>query len=469
MTFPSIFRLSSRGPRPGRRTLAALALAAAALAGCADEKPPAGPANLLLLSIDTLRADHLGAYGHPRPTSPHLDALAADGIVFEHASAQAPSTLLSHAALFTSQIPQHHGASHIRALPLPEAAETLAEVLHGKGYATASFNSGGQLDRVFGLAQGFETYTSGPDPFDWVRREAERWLAERAARGDRRPFFLFLHTYEVHHPYTPAPQDLALFADGYRGRLGPAIPVEQLQAINAGREPLSADDLAYITAAYDAEILSVDRGWGRFEAFLREQGFFDSTAIVVTSDHGEEFKEHGQVGWHSNTLYEELLWVPLIFRLPGGAFAGARPVQRVRSIDIAPTVLDLLGIAPPAAFEGRSLRPLFGKNAAPLADLPAIAFRDTERGEIFESLAIRRHKLNEGKLFDLESDPWEKRDQAAADPATLASLEAELRRQVAARPGLVPAAPIELGEEEIERLRALGYAAGPPPGAGDKK
>ncbi len=176
----------------------------------------------------------------------------------------------------------------------------------------------------------------------------------------------------------------------------------------------------------------------------------------------KNFREHGQVGWHAHTLYEELLRVPLLVRLPEARFAGRRPAQRVRSIDIAPTLLDLLGLPPAPSFDGRSLLPLFPEQGA-LEDLPAIAFRDTAAGDVFESLAIRRFKLAEGKLFDLEEDPWEKRDRAAADPTMAATLCAELEREVARRPGAAPAAPIALGDEERERLRALGYAAGETP------
>lgn len=431
-------------------------------AGCRAEKMPRGRWNVILFSIDTLRADHLGVYGYPRPTSPALDALAAEGLLFERASAQAPSTLLSHAAMLTAQIPQHHGASHVRLRPLPEEALTLAEILAAQGYETVSWNGGGQLDRAFGTAQGFARYESGPDSFAWALDKTEGWLRRRRESGEPRPFFLFLHTYEVHHPYTPGLADLQLFADHYAGRLPPQISIDLLQDINHGRVPLSPEDLAFIVAAYDAEIRSVDRGFGRLVDYLRQNGLLETTVIVVTSDHGEEFFEHGEVGWHSHTLYEELLRVPLIVRLPGARFAGRRPVQRVRSIDIAPSLLDLLGLPPAPSFDGRSLLPLFPEEGA-LEDLPAIAFRDTAAGEVFESLAIRRFKLAEGKLFDLEEDPWEKRDRAAADPATLAALKSELQREVSRRPGAAPAAPVALGEEERERLRSLGYAGGEKP------
>ena len=432
------------------------------LAACRPEPPLRGRHNVILLSIDTLRADHLGAYGYAKPTSPTIDHFAAQGIVFARPSAQAPSTLLSHAAIFTAQIPQHHGASHVRFLPLAESAVTLTEVLAAQGFATVSFNSGGQLDRAFGLGQGFEIYEKGPDPFEWAVQQSESWLTARAQRGDDRPFFLFLHTYEVHHPYTPSPQDFALFADpNYRGALPKGISVEWLERLNQRQRRPSPEDLAYIEAAYDGEIRSVDRGFGRLLEILRQRQLLESTVIVVTSDHGEEFEEHGRVGWHSHSLYEELLWVPLIFRLPDARFAGARPLQRVRSIDIAPTLLDLLGLPPQPSFDGRSLLPLMSPGGQ-LEELPAIAFRDNAQGEKFESLAFRRYKWNEGKLFDLEADPAEKTDLAANERATCDQLAAELRRRVEGRRALLPGQGVELEEETRERLRSLGYAAGEP-------
>lgn len=428
-------------------------------AGCGPELPARARHNVLLLSVDTLRADHLGAYGYTPPTSPNIDAFAAEGILFERTNAQAPSTLLSHTAILTSQIPQHHGASHIRNLPLAGSALTLAEVLAEAGYETASFNSGGQLDSIFGLDQGFSTYEEGPDAFAFSLGRTREWLAAREQRGEKRPFFLFLHTYEVHHPYTPSVADLELFAPDYAGSLPPEISVARLGSINGSRRRLDAEDLGFIIATYDAEIRAVDRGFGELLALLRQRNLLEDTVVVLTSDHGEEFGEHGWVGWHSHTLYEELLLVPLIFRLPGERFAGTRAAQRVRSIDIAPTLLDLLGIPPPASFDGRSLLPLFSPGGR-LEDAPAIAFRDGPKGEVWQSFTLRRLKLNEDRLFDLEADPWERRDLAGVDPESRRRLEAELRRLVERRQRLEAAAAVELGEEERERLRALGYVVG---------
>ncbi len=430
------------------------------LTGCAAEKPLRGRYNVLLFSIDTLRADNLGAYGYQWPTSPEIDALAAQGIVFEHPSSQAPSTLLSHAAMLTSQIPQHHGGSHIRFLPLADSVLTLAEVLKDAGYETVSFNGGGQVGSAFGFAQGFDIYEQGPDPSHWGVDHTLAWLEERRKRKEERPFFLFLHTYEVHHPYTPNSQDLDLFANGYAGPLPRTISVELLNEINRSQRQIDTDDLNFIIAAYDAEIRSVSRNFGRIIEELRREDLLEDTVIVVTSDHGEEFGEHGMVGWHSLTLYEEMLHVPLIVRLPGSRHAGERPSQRVRSIDIAPMLLDLLGLPQPSSFEGRSLVPLLGA-ASPLPDLPAIAMRDTPQGNIFESLTIRQVKLNEGRLFDLEHDPWELEDRAALDPSTFGLLDAELRQIVDHKPAAQSEKPIELGPEETERLKSLGYLAGP--------
>jgi arylsulfatase A-like enzyme len=445
-----------RSLRPLRR-FSALALAFG-LADCSappTAKAPAGPKAVILVSVDTLRADHLGAYGYGKPTSPHIDRLAEQGVTFARTSAHAPSTLLSHASIFTSRIPQQHAASHIRNLPLSEVALTLTEVLRDAGYATASYNSGGQLMRSFGLAQGFEVYESGPDTFLWAVEQGLAWLDGRPPADASRPFFLFLHTYEPHHPYTPSLADLELFAVDYRGPLSHLIPVELLVEVNQGRRRLTDADLAYVIAAYDAEIHATDRAFGRLLEGLAARGLLDSSLIVLTSDHGEEFGEHGMVGWHSHTLNEELLRVPLILRMPGRAHAGSRIDRLARSIDIAPTVLEALGLPAPREFAGRSLLPAVRGEEQP--ELPSVAAWDTPQQHYFEALTTRRLKLNDGKVFDLQGDPGEKVDLAFERPALRAELERALRSAVEARPALAGAPPTVLSEEELRRLESLGY------------
>ena len=219
--------------KPAPRLLV-LAAALALAGGCRAR--PRTP--VILVSIDTLRPDHLGCYGYPRPTSPNLDAFRKDAVLFRQAIAHAPSTLASHASLLTSLLPPHHGASISNNLAVPRGVVTLAELLRAEGYATASFNGGVQLDPVWGLDQGFDTYMSvkprgAPaeslvdehDRFSFITEEARAWILDHEGP----PFFLFLHTYEVHHPYSPDPADLDPFRGDYKGPLPDRITVDLLR------------------------------------------------------------------------------------------------------------------------------------------------------------------------------------------------------------------------------------------------
>lgn len=449
----------------------ALALVLAwGLAGCRPQDP-APPRNVLLISIDTLRADHLGCYGYGRPTSPEIDAFCEQSAVFEHTVAHAPSTLLSHTSLLTSRLPQHHGTSHIRNLPLADEVPTLATVLGRAGFATASFNSGGQLAAEFGLDQGFEVYESGEHAFRWAVDRGLAWLdrrsgsprseagipAEKSREAAEPPFFLFLHSYEVHLPYTPEPRFSELFDDGYEGPLPDHISIELVQQINRGQVEIDDADLDHVRAVYDAGIRSMDESFGRLLAGLAQRGLLESTLVVLTSDHGEEFAEHGMVAWHSHTLYEELLRVPLVMRVPGRT--DRRPVRlpfRVRSIDMAPTVLELLGQPPQPSFHGRSLVPWLGSeppNEPPPSE--SIAFWDTPR-RVYESIAARRYKYYDGQLYDLEADPGEQHDLAERHPELVERMERRLAARVAAERA-VQGEAIELDAETEKQLRALGY------------
>ncbi|HEV7518989.1 MAG TPA: sulfatase-like hydrolase/transferase, partial [Thermoanaerobaculia bacterium] len=219
--------------------LSLVTLAALAAWGFAARRPRRP--NVILVSIDTLRADHLGSYGYRLPTTPCLDRFRADAVLFAEAVAQASSTLPSHASIFTSMIPQHHGASHTWNLPLADAAVTLTEVLQAEGYRTLAVVGGGQLQPVYGLGQGFDVYDDlgEESPFGAVVRRG----LDRLAGGGQEPFFLFLHSYEVHHPYTPAPGRLAALDSGYSGSLPKDISIALLTDINEGRLKIDAADL----------------------------------------------------------------------------------------------------------------------------------------------------------------------------------------------------------------------------------
>jgi len=415
--------------------------------------PPAQ--GVVVVSICSLRADHLGCYGYGAPTSPRTDALAREAVVFREAITHAPSTFLAHASLFTSLIPPRHGASFAAGKAMPPQPVTLAEVLKERGFATASFNGGGQLDRVWGLDQGFDVYETpspaGASPLEVERLEAQVDAAIAWLDRQRDPrFFLFIHTYEVHHGYTPRAADLALFDGGYRGPLPPAISVELLARVNAGRIRLSPRDLEHVVAAYDGEIRSADRALGRLLDHLRSARLYDRSLIIVTSDHGEEFGEHGGVGRHSHALYDELLRVPLIVKFGGSWRAGGSLDAQVRLIDVAPTILGALALPVPPAFEGSDLLPYVAGGPAP----PPYALVALDGGVM--ALRTPQWKWQQGRLFNLRTDPGESTDVARRFPQVERALRRVKRELVnGAHPGALPKA--EVSRELRQRLQALGY------------
>ena len=447
-----------------RLAAVAVLLAALASAGCTEREStaPAPGFNLILISIDTLRADHVGAYGYGLPTTPHIDAMAEHSLRVARCVAQAPMTLASHASLLTSLLPQHHGASVPRESRLAEDAVTLAEVLAGHGYRTASFNGGVQLDAAYGLDRGFEVYESARSHDALARaltgeedrlrhgvERATRWLDE--AQG---PFFVFLHSYEIHHPYTPDAEHLRLFDTGYAGDLPDHISVELLERINADPQSLPPEDLSHIVHAYDAELRSADDAVGRLVAYLQKHSLYDDTLIVVTSDHGEEFGEHGWVGWHAHSLYDELLLVPLIIKFPRSRLAGVVEESQARGIDVAPTALAALGIETPESWAGRDLGQELGAptpGAVSMHDVPGNAPLWTLRTEDW-----KLKRVGGEALYNLEADPEERRNVAARHPekaTALRSLGEKLLNE--RRSPKDVAATLSAGTQE--QLRELGY------------
>jgi arylsulfatase A-like enzyme len=444
------------------RASSGFALLLTALLGsgaCRDAPRP----NVILISIDTLRADHLGCYGYARNTSPAIDAFRRDAVLFEQSIAHAPSTLPSHASIFTSLLPSHHRASVARSSGMDPAAPTLPEILREAGYQTASFNGGIQLDPLYGLARGFETYESARpsvasaevlvdpvDRFDHAVARAAEWIRGRKPG----PFFLFLHTYEIHHPYTPDPERLDPMDAGYFGSLPDQISVELLTRINAGELEIDDADRAHIVAAYDAELASVDAAFGRLVELLRTEGLYEESIVVVTSDHGEEFGEHGFVGWHSHSLYDELLRVPLLIKLPGSRSAGLSIAAQVRGIDLAPTILEELTLPIPDSFEGESLVSAIARKGNP-AD-HAVSQKDVAVPEDEASIRTLEWKWTQGRLFHLASDPLETVDVSEANRATSEALSRALDGILKAR-STPPDHHVEPDEELLEKLRSLGY------------
>ena len=442
-----------------RLLLASAVTASGLMSACggkdADPRLTEQPTNVILISIDTLRPDHLGCYGYEKDTSPALDLLCDDAVVFEQAIAQAPSTLHSHASMLTSLLPHHHLATWSGKTRLAEEALTVAEVLQEAGYRTAAFSGGGQMDRVFGLDQGFELYNQpSSEKFSGTVRAGLDWLES----ADERPFFLFLHSYEVHHPYTPRKDYLELFDGGYSGPLPDDISIDLLREINRGEiEFDAARDLPHVLSAYDAEIRSADDGLAILIRFLKDSDQYDSTLIVFTSDHGEEFGEHGVVGWHSHTLYDELLRVPLVVKLPASTHAGQRVAAQVRGIDIPPTVVAAAGLEIPEVFSGVDLGTRIGDEQE--AEMVAISRLDrppTQSG----ATSVRQPdwKLIDTDLFDLSRDPDEQWYGSATGSGVEAAerLTSALQEALESRQPLVPEV-VAPADSTLDELRALGY------------
>jgi arylsulfatase A-like enzyme len=325
---------------------------------------PPGPVrpNVLLVSIDSLRADHVGSYGYARDTSPAIDALAREGVLFENAISSAPWTVPAHMTLLTGLPPEVHDVVSVRQKLSPDAV-TLAEVLQGAGYATAAFVSGPTVMAHHGFDQGFASYdesmverrpgragsaVSSPGLVALVDRWLERWDRTEP----RAPFFVFLHMWDVHYDYVPPPEYVQRFDPGYDGDLD-ARHLETNERIRRGMSPR---DLQHLIALYDGEIRFTDDHLARVFAKLRALDVLDDTIVVVTSDHGEEFFEHGAKG-HAKTLYDEVLHVPLVVRYPRRVAPMQRVSQQVRLMDVAPTILGLAGVPAGDGFGASDLAP----------------------------------------------------------------------------------------------------------------
>lgn len=362
------------------------------------------PPNLILVSVDTLRADHLGAYGYSRDTSPFLDELARSGVVFERAFAQVPGTLPSHMSMFTGLYPAQHDVYPPDAV-LSSAIPTLPELLRAHGYRTGGFTEGGYVSGFYGFSRGFDSFD---DAVVRGSRLLERTMEEGLGFLDRvgpdEPFFLFLHTYAVHDPYAPPEEYRPLFWSAEPPEVfEPTGP--NLVAVNRGLRSVSAEQVRYFEALYDAGIRYADDQLRRLWKRVRERGLAERTILVITSDHGEEFLEHGHLVHEQN--YVETTHVPLIVVGPG-LTPGTRVEAPVESIDLAPTLLDLAG-APDAArgMAGRSWRGLLESRDAPFRGfvytesfvhpVRALLRQDPETGALLHLMEARIPSSPEGE------------------------------------------------------------------------
>ncbi len=442
--------------------------------------------NVILISIDTLRADHLGCYGSDRGLSPRLDQFAKQSTLFKSPISNSPWTLPSHASLFTSLYPSGHGA--IRpGNRVPKSLVTLAELLREESYATAAFTGGGWLSPWHGLGQGFEIFNEYADerlklkpivvlldlwPFKWKPcfsygiQRAKKWIRANYAQGKK--FFLFVHTYEVHNYYYNMPK-----LDPYLERLG----FEYDGRVNYATVEMANSrdtEMEYFHGLYEAEIAFTDALLGELFSELDLLGLDTNTLIVVTSDHGEGFNRELKRLGHGGRLHMDQLFVPLLFRLPGAIQSGVTVNEVVQLIDIAPTILDLVGVPVPKDFQGKPLagllrgeeedtdRHVYSEEFAYRIDEGGIR-REAEASFRMVSMTSGEHELicssDGNEFYDIRQDPGETNNLAAAEPAVMHTMNREIAGFVHDNPP-----PVVTGEKGmrlpnhlIKQLKALDY------------
>lgn len=420
------------------------------------------PHPIIIIDIDTLRADRLGCYGNARDTSPTLDRFAEESIFFEWAFSQAPNTGPSQTTILSGLYPTTHGMI-LDEDRVPDEATMLAEVLSNEGFRTAGFHDGGYLSDDFNIGQGFNHYQNNrgtgyaatiPDAIEWLRANADS------------PFLLLLHTYDTHTPYDPKEPYRSMFLDGLEAPSNgfePSVEIMERARLSQYTEnPIvfPDNDIEWAKALYDAEIRYVDDWVARLLEEIRALGLDQRASIVVLSDHGEEFQEHGTV-LHEK-IYRTVTHIPLMIRLPGGV--GARRIERVvGSVDIMPTLLDLVGAPIPSTVQGRSLLPLIlgvedgGSGGTTFSENAYFGVRRA----VFhgDDHLLFTEKDSTIELFEFKSDPAEQHDtarQRADDVSRLKSMIDDW--ETSTHPLASPSDHSQdLDSATEEQLRALGY------------
>jgi arylsulfatase A-like enzyme len=436
--------------------------------------------NVFVVLFDSLRADHVEPSQSVEVSTPHFARLAASGVRFENARTNSSWTRPAVASLLASVPPSEH---HVATWEdrLPDSIPSLAERLRDAGYQNAFVTANVMTDPAFGFGRGFELARTLFTPLveDLLRRHPlpqdraqvvwDQFLSVTvtqplALEAERKPFFVFLHELDPHSPYEPPEPYADLYAFGYRGRL----EASHANLLLAGQHPLALDpvDLRQLHALYRGEVSAMDAYLGWLLDQLEARGLRERTLVVLLSDHGEEFQEHRGMG-HGHTAYEELLRVPLILSLPGVLPQGLRSGADADLMDLAPTILDLLGLEIPPEMRGASLLPRLSESGSPVRR-PSFA---QSSGARHDALRLGRWKLirerasDSGRgqaqysLFDLESDPGETLDRWPAELAVGTALRQLLLAGIFVGDGAQPAAPPPqaLDPALLEQLRALGY------------
>jgi arylsulfatase A-like enzyme len=449
-----------------------------ALAACGSE-PKAGAErrrlagaakgwNIVLLTVDTLRADRLGAYGYAARAgnSPQIDAQLASGVTFENAMAQRASTWPSLASLLTGLYPSGHGVAE-NGYGFPDDLPTLPKLLHGAGYQTAAFLS----NMCQANHQGWDAFAcSGGQDGKSVRRAVE-WIQK--VDGSR-PFLLWVHLFGAHPPYYNGGALADELDPGYAGPLGPRKRL--LDPVMTEPIPLTSRDVQHLNALYDAAVQGSDRLSGSLLDGLKAAGKLGRTIVIFAADHGEELYQHNKYLYHSCSVYQTTLHVPLGLAAPGLLPAGARVPQTVELIDVLPTLLDLVGVAKPAEQHGRSLvsylerpgaggagKPAFSEyGSSPVRTVVQGSWKLVHNPDGFAPVCIpdappNHYPIGREELYDLSQDAGETRNLAAGQPGKVAELAKLIRQRFA---GLRNRSHGQEVPDELKKeLKNLGYVA----------
>lgn len=424
------------------------------------------PTNVILISIDTLRADHLGCYGYDANTSPNIDSFAKKNILFENCFVHEPHTLSSHMSMLSGLYPVTHGLRANNALAT--SIMTLPQVLKQQGFETLGVVvKCTWLNEKYGFARGFDTYIEEDFNAEYQNQVIEKQLKKLKGNG----FFAFLHYYDVHSDWSKLPYDspepynkmfYPNYEGGFTGGNGKVSASKYLKHVNKLKVKIKEDDLKYINALYDGGIAYTDNHIGRLFEMLKKMDIYDSSLIIITSDHGEEFQEHG-LTLHANPFYhEELVHVPLIVKLP---YSGGNPKtinNLVETVDITPTILDLLKTQNAPVMQGDSLLKIIDDPNALWKDhvfgfSSYDRYRAFVRGRQWKMVTSNIHSKNGFKMFDLLSDPKEKSNLADKDKEMEAKLKTKLLKTYAQLKKQDLSKKVTLTPEEIKRLKSLGY------------
>ncbi len=434
--------------------------------------------NVLLITVDTLRADHLSSYGYKRNTTPNIDQLAREGVLFLNTISQIPETLPSMTSIMTSSYPIDHGVRKNGYRFLSDK-KLLSEILRDNDYTTAAFISSCVLDKGAGLTRGFDIYDDTlPDRLlakENCQRTAEKTtmaVIEWIERNYKKRFFIWLHYIDPHSQYRPpSPYNRMFLKEPYKGRV--TGDVSQFFSIIHNRFQLDKKDIEYMISLYDGEIAFVDYSFGLLLKKIRELNLTNNTLIVFTSDHGESLGEHNYFFDHGDFLYDDQLRVPLIMSGPG--LPDNKVIKRqVQTIDIMPTILDLLKISTKGKMTGRSLLPLLLDNNENMSNIKEEAFSESDicqrygvrrcspvgiKGKLYPLRIENRWKYifnpnGESELYDIANDPSETRNLINANKKLAGALERRLKGLINNRGAQHEQ---RLSKEMKEKLKSLGY------------